>query len=337
MADRTNMISPLALRCVGALVLTGQLISCSAKRTNPKKTATTTVDRLATKLDLYHDLSTAPDWPSDSRCDALLFASLWDIAFPDSKKTIPVMQAESRDEPGRWFRTATHDCYENGSDSDISGDMILGVLHYLWDTQDLAAIERLIAYGVAHEVKILGVGVWIMGRGPVGATKIMPQLQATIYEMRKALGGADHDVRRFTVVTFTENALGYEGHLQVLHLWLRAKALRGVTSKELGIMTAYADREPLNTLYQALAYRFSGESRFAERLEDVSLNMENLFPGTRLPTGADRCGHYLNERDAKSEPHNFVPCEKEKDRERVFSGTDFSLPVSIYLGRTKDI
>jgi len=155
-------------------------------------------------------------WDVNSKCDGLLFNSLWAIAGA------PVDIEKARDSEGKWYRHASQSCYEDGgATSEISRDMILGLLLYVWEYKRLDILQSLIKYGESHN--------WRMGEGDKTKTGIRLNLKATIYELQYRLGGGDSYHRHWPQswdepVPFSLAIMnpGYQTHLQVLHIYLRA-------------------------------------------------------------------------------------------------------------------
>lgn len=247
-----------------------------------------------------------------SKCDGLLFTALHVVGGGQAD----IMQAQGK--PGQWFRHAEHDCYDleqagqPGSKSDISQDMILGLLWWAWETGNLNVVEDLIAYGVEHN--------WVMGRGDPFRTVLRPNMIWLLYSVKNALAGTD-DV---PTVPKEEEALGladFGDHLEVLRLLLLAHVAGAASEAEMNIFKAHAERQPRNALFQAAYHLYTDGDQSAA---GAVLDDPALFPADRLPAVSDRCEEYLWQRD---ESDNWAPCPASV---KPHSGTDllFALKVA---------
>jgi hypothetical protein len=232
---------------------------------------------------------------------------------------------ESKDEPGRWYRSPKHDCFippsiDNGANADTSKDMMIGTLTYLWYSKDINAVNRYIDYGVDHS--------WVLGEAINEvelATKCVmtPNLISLLYDIQEDLEGGE--LRATTTESFGVNT-GFLAHLDVVHILLSGAVRGGITDGELKTLKTQANREPRNALFQAAyhAYTDGDQSIATELLLD-----EAHFPASTLPNNhAQHCTEYLYQRDDK--PKDWEPCPNEKFEE--FSGTDLVFAASIIDG-----
>lgn len=242
---------------------------------------------------------------SNDKCDAILITSLCKTA--GGCAAADIFAAESKEEPGRWYRHAEHDCFDTGgSASDISKDMFAGIGTYLVNTGDDAARRRVASYGSSHN--------WIMGRGPLSRTYLTPPLR---WIFSDAMTVATDDW--IPIPTNT----GYRAHLDVLSILLRATA-RGhkTTEIELQYLKAQRDRVPNNALFQAAYHRYADGNQDAA----VSILMnEKLFPSNSIPTDENYCTDYLWSRD---EPHDVEPCSDGHKKD----GIDFLFATWVAYG-----
>ena len=116
---------------------------------------------LLKKQRLYLNLSVQKKdsfgWISDSKCDGLLFNSLYSL----SGGIVNLEKASGR--PGGWFRHPSKNCYKTkGSASTISRDMLLGLFLWIWKNKRLDLIESIIHFGEANRDSL---GNWTMGHG----------------------------------------------------------------------------------------------------------------------------------------------------------------------------
>jgi len=240
-------------------------------------------------------------WDINSKCDGLLFNSLWAVAGA------PINIEMARDSSGKWYRHASQSCYkEGGATSEISRDMILGLLLYIWEYKRLDIIQALIKYGEAHN--------WRMGEGDKTKTGIRVNLKATIFELQYRLGGGDSLHRAWPQawdkpVPFSLAAMkpGYETHLQILHIYIRGLITERISVREYDLLKHYTNREPRNALYSAVFHLFTDSNM----LGPVNLLLDtSLFPASHLPTNLQYCTEYLFQRDQYSDSWRSCPIQK---------------------------
>ena len=108
---------------------------------------------------------------------------------------------------------------------------------------------------------------------------------------------------------------GFEAHLHVLGIWVKGKLDGSITNVDLDYLKTYSKREPLNALYQSMAYRYGKASQ-----SDVLAAFDNEhWPSDRLPSSSEHCSSYLFQRDMTS-TGDWEPCPGEN---QVYSGTDY--------------
>jgi hypothetical protein len=299
-----------ALKALMILVIT-LLVACGRKEAQPSGS----LDAVADKMAFYR--SQPQSWVH-SKCDGLLFTSLCKVAGGCAGADI--FAAESKTEPGRWFRSPEQDCFDLGqSRSDFSRDMLLGLLHYLWETKDRAALERLYAHGVASN--------FVMGRYD-GTDMLVGRAQwisfaSIVRAMIQKLGGStglDEPRQGSDDAIFA--LPGFEGHIQVLRILLSGRVYNGVTITQTKILREQAQRQPRNALFQAAHAKYSdGDYSKAVAILQDSV----LFPDGRLPTSSDRCEEYLWQRDDGAD---WLPC----DKGATHSGTDLIFAAKVIEG-----
>ena len=272
-------------------------------------------EQLAAKRELYKSLQHSfldPYGFSPNKCDSVLFTSLCKTA--GGCEAADIFAAESKDEPGRWYRNALHDCFDTGgSASDISKDMFAGIGTYLVNTGDDAARRRIAAYGSAHD--------WVMGRGPLSRTYLTPPLRWIFSDS-------------VTVATDdwipTPTNKGYTAHLDVLSILLRATARGNKTTQiELQYLKAQRDRVPRNAMFQAAYHKYANEGpgRAADQSAATSILLnEKWFPADRIPDNRNYCTDYLWQRD--DEPNDWGPCSDGHKKD----GIDFLFATWVAYG-----
>lgn len=229
-------------------------------------------------------------------CDSALFSGLAMASGLD----VDIFAAESY--PGRWFRTPDKRCYDEGrSGSDISRDMLAGILFGLWSRDDNESILQIHDYGQNNG--------WVMGRGPIDRTYFTPNFVNTV----KSILGKD----RLPEV-WVDPQLDHQRHVSALNIILRGEAIGNIPKEAFGILQHFATKSPENALFQYGLARFGDGDQ--QKTLDILRN-EAWFPADRLPTSADRCGRWLWERDV-SEQYT-APCDDGK----THSGADFTFIV----------
>jgi hypothetical protein len=282
---------------------------------------------ITTKKDLYLSLGFPMrdefGWPrmEQSSCDALKFASLYAVS---GATWVNPLLAEDTNEPGLFFRRPRKDCLkditdndgkiidrqDNGSKSSISRDMFLGLLHWIFATENFAAIDRIIHYGLDHTNNH---GGWVMGHAAtidrngnripettqrewLEATIVNGPLQATFCQLWKHLREKKSDQTQsdpnwlipclekynesYVVEGFFVN--GYITHLHALHILLRMKMLGETSWQQISLLRHYSLIHSRNALFQAMiALAFKGPI--------VDAN------GTAMPVGDQERQYFQNQ------------------------------------------
>jgi len=279
-------------------------------------------ERLIEKKRLYCDLS-APTVKSRgysvTRCDGLLFTALRGISCGD----IDVSHFESEVEPGQWFRDPEKSCFipdslDNGSDSTISKDMLLGLMHYFWYSRDLNGVNRTIDYGKAHS--------WVMGEAKDDITLaskcLMPPGQISIlYDIQSKLSAIPLTTTNTDI--FSENT-GFRAHLDVLAILLGASVRGTISTSQVETLKAQAKRQPRNALYQAAYALYTDGNQSAT---EALLFDESRFPKDALPTTKNICSDYLWTDD--DTPSDYEPCP---DHSETYEGLDLIIAASVANG-----
>jgi hypothetical protein len=249
---KTAIVSALVL--IGAIVLTIMLGGCGRK---DSQETTNPLDAVAAKASFYEAHIT--DEIYLQRCDKLTFKASLSAVF---RQDIASLEAA----PGEWHRDTTA-CYPVDSASEVSTEGILGVLHHIWTYRDLAMLNRLIAYGEAHN--------WVMGVGDTQNTVVLG-LVPTIYDMRDRLSGSQSLTGPIDQVL-----QGYKGHILASWLWLRGRMVGALTDLELAAAKSLAGSASADPMYSAIVHRFTDgdQSQAIATLLD-----DKLFPADSIPT-----------------------------------------------------
>lgn len=236
-------------------------------------------------------------------CDGAGFTSLYALACPDNGVDLSVFEAES----GEMFRNPTHDCYPEKSKSGFSKDHVLMRLVAAIGQNDRTWPAKFFKYVEDNNGFFCDA---VDAETRLSRCFLSPFL---VEYINKALSNkqltAESDDAWF-------EKSGFEAHLHVLGIWAKGKIDGSISNTDSTYLKAYAKREPLNALYQSVAYRYGQATK-----EDV-LNAfsSDHWPSDRLPSTADHCSSYLFQRDMSS-TNDWSPCPAD---ERAWSGTDFS-------------
>ena len=252
-------------------------------------------------------------------CDSVLFSGLIGAAG----LAVDLPAARSGDV---WTRNPTRDCYaDGGSNSTFSRDMFLGVMWWSVVNKRLDVLEA--AYQYCNKQIQFPVGGCVFGQGPSDDPRhiLSPNLIDTLAEAIVYLGGPSHTVARGLYAGESENVQGFQAHLSVLHVLLRAKIQLGLTDRQLSILKYHAERQPQNALFQAAYAKYSGIG--ADQAIDTLLNRQ-LFPEDALPSTSNYCTEWLWERDFSTE-RDWTICP---ENDKIHSGGDWLFAASLILG-----
>jgi hypothetical protein len=253
-------------------------------------------------------------------CDGLLFTGLM-VAAGESHN---LYQAESPTEPGRWDRSAEHDCFSSGrSASTISRDMIMGLASALWKTEDGPAVQRILAYSARNR--------GILGQAKdsselLGRATMSPSLLSILSEIDYRTTGTNSPSRGY-FPEFGRNLRGFEAHLQVLSILLKASLYGGILRTDFKVIETLYKREPRNALFSAVYHGFiDGDGReAAQALSDL-----RYFPAGALPSSAERCEPYLWQRVQDSS--DWLPCPQKRE---TFAAVDFFVVYALLANKWK--
>lgn len=292
------------------------LFSCGRHDSPEQSVEEAQLQALSTKFSVYSKSSTSVQdqdgFIQTDACDSLLFTGLYGSVVPVKDITA------ARDSNGSWHRRPLEtysECFPEGAKATISRDMFIGLLWYIWKNKRLDLAQDLFSYGKDHN--------WIMGEGDLGATLFPPGLQATLADIIYALGGENHNVYRSYPQIYSQN-IGFASHLDVLHITLRGSVNGSISDKELSILNYNYLRVKQNPMFSYSWHKYSDGNQ-NETIQDLS--NEALFPKDRLPTSADRCEPWLNQRDPG---RDWQPCP---DEGKTHSGGDFMFPAGLILNK----
>ncbi len=229
-------------------------------------------------------LDTKTRWVSNTDCDSTLWTGLGAAAGLSSR----IEFAEYA--PGEIHRRPPPSCWNDkdgdvGSKSTVSNDMLLGTLWAYWTKGDLAALQRLAAYGENHN--------WQMGEplSRPGEVVLKANQQGLLGRMIYAMsnGKDDRFYRRIFTYYAPVNA-DYELHLQAVGILLQGEvyralklqgldaggsALTGIDDNMLERLQELVAVSPVNPTFHVALATYTGN--FARSLE-LLLNPETPCP-----------------------------------------------------------
>jgi len=185
------------------------------------------------------------------RCDKLTFKALFDTYG----RQIDLFTHEWF--PGEWHRD-TIVCINNGSNSEISRDGLIMLLHALWERKDMDAVRRLYDYGKAHG--------WKAGDGPDDLTSmapLVPIMQAML------------DIEERQIIEPRDIWTGFRAHLIVLYIHLVGKVKGEISEAYYQMLKKYYKENENNPLISAIYHRYTdGDFTMAV----TALNDDTYYP-----------------------------------------------------------
>lgn len=249
-----------------------------------------------------------------NECDSLLFTSLVG-SIPSISVDID-KAFNSKD--GTWHRRQiTKSCFPDNSKSTISRDMLLGLAWYSWYNKRLDISEQVIKYALSH-FGIMGKAVntkTLLSRCFIG-----PGLLSTFAWISYRLGGPSRAWLRWIPADYGHNLRGFQAHLQVLHILLRAKLSCKMSESDRRKLKNHASRQKRNPLFQ---YAVGNNNQAIFWL----LN-EQWWPETDLPSRKDRKSQWLPMRD---DGPDWAGTTDNPDHKH--SGGDFLFVAGLVLGK----
>lgn len=255
-----------------------------------------------TYVSLLPGIADADGWFETDACDALLWNSLLAAGGVD----IDVTKARGSD--GKWYRRPAKDCFATGgSKSEISRDMLLGLMFYATYYGRLELLQSIYKYGSTNG--------WVMGEGDLTRTVFSPSLQATLADAIAYLGGEqDLPESQFPQAWYAFNT-GFRAHLDILHILLRGQVVGGISDAMANVLEIQYNRDKNNPLFSYAWHKYNtGDYREALGL----LDNEALWPKERLPTSANYCDAWPFQRDPGPD---WAPCADGK----TYTGGGFIL------------
>lgn len=283
------------------------LISCGKN----KQESALSFPEIEQKASLYCELSKS-DYESKryvvEECDGAGFTSLYTLGCGENKVDLSVFQSDS----GEMFRNPNHDCYPERSKSGFSKDHVLMRLAAAVGQGDKEWPKSFLNYVEANNGFFCDA---VDTETRLSRCFISPFLAEYL---SKAKG--DSSLLSESDDAWFEKS-GFEAHLQVLGIWVKGKLDGFISDVDTSYLKAYAQREPLNALYQSMAYRYG----VATKEDVINAFGSNHWPDSSLPNSSNHCSSYLFQRDMVS-TKDWDPCP---DENQVYSGTDYSFAAYV--------
>ncbi|MCX6128292.1 MAG: hypothetical protein NTX25_04415 [Proteobacteria bacterium] len=249
-------------------------------------------------------------------CDGLLFTSLLVLAGLDHQYGL----AESLQEPGRWYRSADHNCFPSGkSKSSISRDMLLGLSLALWQKSDGGSVARILSFSEKNRGKL---GDAIDANELAGAATMSPSLLSLLSEINFRINGQNSQNRGY-FPELGKNFQGFEAHLLVLRLILKSALYGGLLKSDFQILETLAKVQTKNALFQLVLHALTDAN--GSSAADILLNTE-YFPESSLPSSAQHCEPYLWQRDQFSNDWQACPSQS-----IVFPAVDYFVVYGLLI------
>lgn len=307
-----HSVSYIAIILIAAAVLFG-----CGKPGHPDQVTLTPTEELAAQYDLYKQIA-PKGWAVSKECDALLFTSLQRIGTIDASGDGGAIE-QAMGSPGQWFRLPSLVNDRTVCSSDISRDMFMGLLSYIYEFKRLDLAEQIWEYGEKNS--------WKMGEerkeGLQNRVQFMPSTIGLLAQVIYALGGEDHAERYYSQIESYSTQPGYVSHLTLLHIRLVGKINGEISDGELEVLRKILKHMQQNPLAHALYHKYTdGDQTEATRL------LLSIWPKDRLPTGADWHEEWRTQRsDGDS---GLLPSNTKAST--VHSGGDFLFAAAIILG-----
>lgn len=294
------------------LMLLVMLVACGRPGDNPSQPTSNPTEQLSAKYNLYKSLAPTDGFKSAGTCDALLFATLFNVGSGEEGSLL-----DAQGQPGQWFRLPGLKSDPTLCSSDISRDMFMGLLTYIWHFKKLSMAQDIWEYGYNHN--------WQMGqeRKPLETrTVFTPPMIGLLAEIIYHLGGEDHPERYFSDAMVYNTDPGFVSHLTLLHLALRGSINKGLADKEVESLRLILRHMSGNPLAQALYHKYTdGDQSIATNL------LLTVWPADRLPTTSDWSEEWRTQRsDGDS---GLLPGEGG----HTHSGGDFLFAAALVLGK----
>ncbi len=257
-----------------------------------------------------NQVETVEGWIQPEDCDSALFNGLASMALPNINLKAAQVAA------GQWHRrpAVLGNCYPNESKSEISRDMMVGIIWSIWRRRDLQAADDLLQYGRSN--------LWRMGEGQVQDTQEVPNFMRLLAEVIYQLGGSNYAERSLAPSLEVAGGTDYQRHLQVMFIALKGEVYGSLSEHDVSVLKHHVDEQAWNPLFYSVYHKYKD----GDLSQLSSLLSPTLWPRNRLPTSADRCSSWPTQRESSSA--DLQPCDENK----VHSGAELMVILSILRG-----
>jgi hypothetical protein len=163
-----------------------------------------------------------------------------------------------------------------------------------------------------------------MGEGDEYRIGLRLPMYQTLTAIIEKLGGGPRN-KPFSPLPDLTPQEGYQSHLQVLHILLRAEMDGDIGAYDRVIVKKLADRNPNSPIMNAAAARWYS-SEYWPRFLSAARNTQ-YWPADHLPASANRCIDWATQ---EANPADWAPCPAEG---QTHSGGDFLFALSIVTAK----
>ncbi len=202
-----------------------------------------------------------------------------------------------------------HSDFKKYTDTNISKDMILGLMYCLISAPrevSIPIMNRLIKTGEANLWDLCPKDLDITAEDRLGACYMSLNATIEIYSVAHHIGAdcsTECEITRNLTHYVFPNVEGFRRHLAALSIGIEYLATNKIYQRDLDTLQAFAEAQPDNGLFVGMYHRFydGDESVAAAILLDGG-----KFPGLGLPSTDEYCTDYLYQRDEDSA--DWEPC-----------------------------
>ena len=258
------------MRYLTLLTVAAVAIGCSSHK---KDKIITDRELLQAKYNSYRTMmltvADSDGFVDTDKCDSLMNTAL-------GNETANIFASEVSD--GKWLRRPPTypDCYSTKSSaSDISRDMLLGVMYRCVANNDLPCLHRLWHYGEVHS--------WSMGvNGPEHSIFTPDYIALLAQSIYKVSDGSNNYAARYFKFPTLIPKIGFEAQLQAIFMIVRG-IVYGGDALDSNLTNKLAEQNPNNPLMQYVG----------ENYDAATTLLLNSWPDGRLPTSSDWCADWL--------------------------------------------
>jgi hypothetical protein len=247
-------------------------------------------------------------------CDGLLFTAIGQAA--GACDGVKLTAFEDSKEPGRWYRSPSHDCYPTGnSASDISKDMMMGLVLWCSVYKSSSVAHRTLKRALLRGGN-MGRPLLLLSR-----TLMSPALMYYFWLFSKPTRKVGIFGRMLLALGHSIPQTGFRAHLQAISILVLMRQEGGLNPISRKTLEKLSSDSPQNALFLAMLDRNN---------ECLSVLMNaSIFPPDRLPSTHDYSTEYLWQRTPSENPKDWLP--EKQEPAKMHTGIDFLIAAAIYL------